>query len=135
MKQQNKMFIVGRLTDDPEVRVLPSGSSVTSFGVANNNSYKTKAGEISEQVLFLRCEAWNGDGEAVSKHFRKGNLIQLEGRLVSDQWTDKEGNKKSTIKMVVMEWYFVGAGTSRKPDASPDSPDSPDVHAEDSHSD
>lgn len=128
MKQQNKMFIVGRLTDDPEVRVLPSGSSVTSFGIANNNSYKNKAGEISEQVLFLRCEAWSGSGEAISKYFKKGDLIQLEGRLVSDQWTDKEGNKKSAIKMVVMGWYFVGSGTAKKPDASPSSPE---VHAED----
>jgi len=128
MKQQNKMFIVGRLTDDPEVRVLPSGSSVTSFGIANNNSYKNKAGEISEQVLFLRCEAWSGSGEAIAKYFKKGDLIQLEGRLVSDQWTDKEGNKRTAIKMVVSGWYFVGAGTAKKPDASPSSPE---IHEED----
>lgn len=109
----NKVLLMGNLTRDVEVRHLPSGSqSVAQFGLAVNRSYKTNEGELREEVTFVDCEAWGKTGETLSKYLRKGRPVFIEGRLKLDQWDDREGQKRSKMKVVVEDFRFIDAKDS-----------------------
>ena len=100
----NHMILQGRLVRDPEMRTTQSGSSVVSFTVAWSEKYKE-----NEKQLFLDCTAWSGTAELVSKYFAKGKEIAVEGKLYTEKWEDKEGNKRSSIKMNVERVHFCGS--------------------------
>ena len=100
----NHMILQGRLVRDPEMRTTQSGSSVVSFTVAWSEKYKE-----TEKQLFLDCTAWNGTAELVSKYFAKGKEIAVEGKLYTEKWEGKEGNKRSSIKMNVERVHFCGS--------------------------
>lgn len=100
----NHMILQGRLVRDPEMRTTQSGSSVVSFTVAWSEKYKE-----TEKQLFLDCTAWSGTAELVSKYFAKGKEIAVEGKLYTEKWEDKEGNKRSSIKMNVERVHFCGS--------------------------
>ncbi len=111
----NKVFLMGNLTRDVEVRHLPSGNqSVSQFGLAVNRQYRTAEGENREEVTFVDCEAWGKTGETLGKFLRKGSPVFVEGRLKLDQWDDKDGQKRSKMKVVVEEFRFIDS----KPGAS-----------------
>ena len=99
----NKTTLQGRLTRDPEMRQTQSGVSVTSFTVAWSEKYKE-----TETKCFLPCTAWRGTGELAAKYFRKGQEIIVEGSLSTREWTDKEGNKRTTIELTVDKVHFCG---------------------------
>lgn len=100
----NHMILQGRLVRDPEMRTTQSGSSVVSFTVAWSEKYKE-----NEKQLFLDCTAWSGTAELVDKYFAKGKEIAVEGKLYTEKWEDKEGNKRSSIKMNVERVHFCGS--------------------------
>lgn len=104
----NKAFIGGNLTRDPELRYTPSNTAVCVMAVAVNRKWKDQAGEMREEVTFIDAEAWGKTAEVVNQYFRKGKPIFLEGRLKLDQWDDKEGNRRSRLKLVVESFQFVG---------------------------
>lgn len=100
----NKIFIHGRLTRDPELRTTQSGTQVASFTVAVDRDYADQSG--SRETDFIDCVAWRTGAEFVSKYFRKGQLILVEGRLTSRKWTGKDGNKRTSWEIVADHTYF-----------------------------
>lgn len=113
----NHITIMGRLTRDPELRRTGSGIAVASFSVAVDRDFAPKDGGERE-TDFLDCVAWRQTGEFVSKHFRKGSMIVVDGRLQVRPWTDKDGNKRRTAEIVADNCYF---GDSKKPVETPSS--------------
>ena len=99
----NHMILQGRLVRDPEMRSTQSGSAVVSFTVAWSEKYKE-----TEKQLFLDCTAWSGTADLVNKYFSKGKEIAVEGKLYTEKWEDKEGSKRSSIKMNVERVHFCG---------------------------
>ena len=101
----NHIIIMGRLTRDPELRRTGSGLAVASFSVAVDRDYPNKdTGE--KETDFINCVAWRQKGEFVSKYFSKGSMIVVSGRLQIRNWTDKDGNNRTTAEIVAEEVYF-----------------------------
>jgi single-strand DNA-binding protein len=105
----NKVIILGNLTRDPQVKQLPSNTTVAEFGVAVNRKWRTQAGEDREEVTFIDCTAFAKQAELINQYFTKGKPIFLEGRLKFDSWEDKQGGgKRSKLTVVVENFQFVG---------------------------
>lgn len=99
----NKVYIIGRLTKDPELRYTSNDKAVSSYTVALNDGY----GEHQE-TIFVNITTWNKSAEFVSKYFKKGQQIAIIGRLVNNDYTDKNGNNIHTLNVVSEEIEFVG---------------------------
>ena len=101
----NKIFIMGRLTRDPELRRTQSGTAVTSFSLAVDRDFKDKTtGEKSTD--FIDIVAWRQTAEFVSRFFTKGRMAVVEGRLQLRDWTDRDGNKRRTAEVIADNVYF-----------------------------
>lgn len=100
----NKIVIMGRLTRDPELRYTQSQTPVASFTVAVDRDYKNADG--SRGTDFIDCVAWRQGGEFISRYFRKGSMIVAAGSLQSRQWTDRDGNKRTSWEVNVENSYF-----------------------------
>ena len=105
----NKIFIMGRLTRDPELRRTQSGTPVTSFSLAVDRDFKSQSGE--KETDFIDVVAWRSTAEFVAKYFTKGRMAVVEGRLQMRDWTDKDGNKRRSAEVVADNRYF---GDSRR---------------------
>lgn len=103
----NSVVIMGRLTYEPELRATPSGISVVRFQVAVDRSYQ-KAGE-ERKTDFIDVTAWRQTAEFVSKYFHKGSMIAVEGSLQTDNFTDKDGNKRKSVQVVANQASFCGS--------------------------
>ena len=102
MASYNKVFLMGNLTRDPQVKHLPSQMVVVEFGLAVNRKYKTADGADKEEVAFVDCTAFGRQAETISQYCTKGKPIFVEGRLKYDQWDDKQGGgKRSTLTVTV----------------------------------
>ena len=122
----NKVFLMGNLTRDVELKSTPSNQPVATFGVAVNRRYRTKEGENREETAFVDCEAWGRTAEVMNQYLSKGRPVFLEGRLKLDQWQDKDGNNRSKLRVVVENFQFVdsaggggGGGGGRGGSAAP----------------
>ena len=100
----NRIVIMGRLTRDPELRTTQSGISVTSFTLACDRDIKSENNE--NNVDFIDIVAWRQQADFVSKYFRKGQLVCVEGRLQARPWTDRDGNKRVSYEIVTDHVYF-----------------------------
>ena len=108
MAYLNKVFLIGNLTRDPELRVTPKGTAICQFGIAVNRQFKDESGATRDETTFVDIEAWGKQGELVSKYLSKGSLAMVEGRLKLDQWEDKQsGQKRSKIKVVLDNVQFL----------------------------
>ena len=107
MKSLNKVFIIGRLTRDPDLRHTPSGTSVGDFGVVVKRRYTTQSGEQREEPCFLEVVVWDKRAELCKKHLSKGKLVFVEGRLHLDRWTSKNGEPRSKLKIVAENIQFL----------------------------
>ena len=101
----NHIVIMGRLVRDPELRRTGSGVAVASFRVAVDRDFVSKDGG-ERKADFIDCVAWRQTGEFISKYFTKGRMIIVDGRLEMRDWTDKEGNKRTSAEIVVANAYF-----------------------------
>ena len=121
----NQVIISGNLTRDPEIRQLAEGKMVTNFSIANNRKWKGNDGTQHEEVNFIDCEAWARTAEMVGQYLTKGSGCVVLGRLKLESWTDKEGGKRSKMKVVVESVQFVGSrpkgdeGMDEASDAAP----------------
>lgn len=106
----NHITIMGRLTRDPELRRTGSGIAVASFTLAVDRDIANKENGERE-TDFIDCNAWRGTGEFVAKHFAKGSMAVVSGRLQIRSYTDKEGNKRRAAEVVADSVYF---GDSKK---------------------
>lgn len=114
----NKIFLMGRLTRDPELRKTPAGVSVCSFSIAVDRDYK-KDGE--KETDFIDIVAWRATADFASKYFTKGRMIVVEGRLQIRDWVDKEKNKRRSAEVIADNVYF---GDSRPKDGNGGTDDS-----------
>ena len=106
----NHIVIMGRLVRDPELRRTGNGIAVASFRVAVDRDYAPKDGG-ERKADFIDCVAWRQTGEFISKYFTKGRMIVVDGRLEMRDWTDKDGNKRTSAEINVANAYF---GDSRR---------------------
>jgi len=110
----NVVHLVGRLTDDPQLRRTNSGKAVASFSVATN---EWSGGQMTSE--YHNCEAWERTAEFVTTHVKKGRLVEVTGRLKTDKWQDKDGNPRKTTKIVADKVNFAegqrsGGGDGRR---------------------
>lgn len=94
----NRVTLAGRLTRDPELRFLPSGMPLCKLGLAVSRVYK-KDGEKHEEKLFINVTVWGKSGEYCNEHMKKGYPVLVEGRLRANDYTDKEGNKRTGFEI------------------------------------
>lgn len=103
----NVVAIMGRLVDDPELRTTPAGHSVCSFRIACDRSYVQQGQQ--RQADFIDIVAWRQQADFVSKYFRKGSLIAVDGSLQTRNYQDKNGNNRTAVEVVANNISFAGA--------------------------
>jgi single-strand DNA-binding protein len=109
MSNFNKVYLMGNLTRDPELRYTPKGQAVVKLGLAVNRRYTTESGEAREEVTFVDIDAWGKQAEVISQYCKKGRPLFVEGRLRLDQWDDKTtGQKRSALKVHLESFQFIG---------------------------
>ncbi len=109
MASLNRVFLIGNLTRDPEVRYLPSGSAVTDLRMAVNRQYRTQDGQDREETVFLTVSVFGKQAEACGQYLRKGRPLFVEGRLKLDEW-ERDGQKQSRLGVVAERVQFLGSG-------------------------
>lgn len=102
----NKVFIIGNLTRDPEVRKLPSGTSVTTLGVATNRFWTNKEGQRQQDTQFHNVVAFGRQAETVAQYLRKGSSLLVEGRLQTRSWDAPDGTKRYRTEIVADRIQF-----------------------------
>jgi single-strand DNA-binding protein len=104
----NKVILVGRLGKDPEVKYTPDGVAVAVFPIATSVEWKDKnTGEKKEKTEWHRIEAWRRLGEICGEYLHKGKQVYIEGRLQTDSWEDRDGNKRYSTKVVAREMQML----------------------------
>ena len=103
----NVVAIMGRLVADPELRTTPAGLSVCSFRIACDRSYVQQGQQ--RQADFIDIVAWRQQADFVSKYFRKGSLIAVDGSLQTRNYQDKNGNNRTAVEVVANNISFAGA--------------------------
>ena len=96
----NKSFVLGNVTRDPEVRSLPSGQQVTSFGIATNRFYTDSAGEKKQDVEFHNIVCFGKLADISSRYLNKGSLVLIEGRIKTRNWTNAQGAKQYRTEII-----------------------------------
>ncbi len=125
----NSVCLMGRLTADPELKSTQSGVSVCNFRIAVDRTYQPKGQE--KQTDFINIVTWRGTAEFVSRYFRKGQLVAVQGSIQTSQYTDRDGNKRTTFDVVADNVFFAekkaesgetkqGAGYDHSPDIQGD---------------
>ena len=111
MPNLNKVFLMGNLTRDPELRYTPAGVGVASFGLAVNTPIgkKDENGNQKTDVLFVDVTAFGRQAEVITEYFKKGRPIFIEGRLIFRTWEDANGNKRSKHEVVMSSFQFLGS--------------------------
>ncbi|WP_456402671.1 single-stranded DNA-binding protein [Persephonella sp.] len=117
----NKVFLIGRLTRDPEIRFLPSGSQVTTFSIAVNRAYRVN-NEWKEETYFFDIESFGFLAERLGKQLNKGTQILIEGQLRQDRWETAGGDKRTKVK-VVAEKVSILSGKSERQEKQEEEPD------------
>lgn len=103
----NSVCLMGRLTYEPELRMTPSGVAVISFQVACDRNYQ-KSGE-ERKADFIDVTAWRQTAEFVSRYFHKGSMIAIQGSIQTENYTDKDGNKRKQVQVVADQVSFCGS--------------------------
>jgi len=117
----NKVMLIGNVTQDPEVRTTPTGTQVTSFGLATNLIWTDQSGQKQERAEFHNIVAWRRLAEIVGQYIRKGSKIYIEGRLQTRSWDDQSGQKKYRTEVVADNMIML----DRKNDGPSPAPASP----------
>lgn len=122
----NKIFIIGNLTRDPELRTLPSGASVANFGVATNRIWMNSAGEKQQDTQFHNVVIFGKQAETASRYLKKGSMVFIEGRIQTRNWQNPEGVKQYRTEIVAERMQLgprkysenTGTTTAQKPNNS-----------------
>jgi single-strand DNA-binding protein len=105
----NRVIITGNLTRDPELRSLPSGTSVCELRVAVNSSRKDESGNWVDKPNYFNVKVWGAQGENCSTYLTKGRPVAVDGRLDWREWEDKEGNKRQSVDIIADRVQFLGS--------------------------
>ena len=109
MANLNKVFLIGNLTRDPELRYTPGGTAVANLGLAVNRRFKDSTGELKEEVCFLTVTVWDKQAEACCQYLQKGSPVFVEGVLQSRFWETPDGQKRSAIDVRAERVQFLGS--------------------------
>ncbi len=104
----NKVILLGRLGQDPEVRTLPSGGKVVNFSLATSENYTNKSGEKVEQTEWHRVELWDNLANIAEQYLKKGDMAYVEGKIRTEKWTDQNGQERYTQKIRGNTMQLVG---------------------------
>ncbi|MCX5681822.1 MAG: single-stranded DNA-binding protein [Candidatus Omnitrophica bacterium] len=111
MASLNKVFLIGNLTKDPELRYTPNGIAVVNLRIAVNRRFRDRAsGELKEETCFITVTAWDKQAEACNQYLKKGSPIFVEGTLQSRSWETSDKQKRSTIEVRAERVQFLGSG-------------------------
>lgn len=110
MSGVNKVIIVGRLGQDPEIRYTQGGSAVSNFSVATSENWTDKEGQKQERTEWHRVVVWGKAAENCAQYLGKGRQVFVEGRLQTRQWEDKDGNKRYTTEVIANTVQFLDKG-------------------------
>lgn len=108
MASMNKVFLIGNLTRDPELRYTPSGTAVADLGLAVNRRYRTPSGDEREETCFVDVVVWERQAETCCEYLSKGSPLLVEGRLQMDQW-EKDGQKYTKLRIRAERTQFLGS--------------------------
>lgn len=103
----NKVFLVGNLARDPDLRHTPSGTPVTEFRLAVSDSYTSSSGQKHDRTCFIDVVSWRKLAESCAEYLKKGSPVFVEGRLEQDTWTTSEGQRRSRIRVVAYSVQFI----------------------------
>lgn len=109
MATMNQVYLIGNLTRDPEVRYLPSQVAVGDLRLAVNEKFRTRNGEETERVCYVDVTVWDKQAEVCQRYLSKGSPVMIEGRLELDEWTSKEGEKRSKLRVRASRVQFLGS--------------------------
>lgn len=124
----SKVILLGNLTRDVEMRTTPSGQNVANFSIAVNRTWRDQNGQNQEQTSFINCVAWGKAGEIIAQYTQKGSGLLVSGRLDQRSYEDKDGNKRSSVEVVVEDFNFVGGrGDDSSSNSSSSSSKSDDI--------
>jgi single-strand DNA-binding protein len=105
----NKVFLLGRLGKDPEVRYLENNRAVANFTLATNEVFIDKSGNKVEQTDWHNIEMWDALARNAEKVLKKGRTVFIEGKIKNETWTDKEGNKRSAVRIRALQFQVVSS--------------------------
>lgn len=123
MASLNKVFMIGNLTRDPELRYTPSGVAVVNLRLAVNRRYRDRNQEQKEEVCFVTVTAWDKQAEVCNQYLSKGRSIFVEGRLQSRSWETNDGQKRNVIDIRAERIQFLGPAKVAAPSGAPETED------------
>lgn len=117
----NNVTLMGRTTSDIELKTTTNGVSVATFTLAVDRKYTPKGQE--RQTDFINCVAWRNNAEFISKWFRKGDMIGVIGEIQTHSYTDKDGNKRTAVEVIIDNAYFCGGKKQQQTETAVDQQD------------
>ena len=128
MASLNRVILMGNLTRDPELRYIPSGTAVASFGLAMNRVYTTQDGERKEDTCFVDIDVWGKTAENCANYLSKGRPVLIEGALQYRSWETEDGQKRSKLNVRAFNVQFLGG---RRMESEPGAEQMGEVEADD----
>jgi single-strand DNA-binding protein len=113
MGSVNKVILVGNLGRDAEIRYTPGGAAVSKFSIATTEVWNDKSGQRQERTEWHNIDLWGKQAESLSEYLLKGKQVYIEGRLQTDEYTDKEGIKRKSTKVRCDKLVLLGGGGGR----------------------
>ena len=107
MANLNRVFLIGNLTRDPELRYTPSGAAVSNLRIAVNRRYKTQGGELKEETAFITVVVWAKQAEACSQFLSKGKSVFVEGEIQTRSWETPDGQKRNVLEVRASRVQFL----------------------------
>jgi len=104
----NKVMIIGHLGKDPEMRLTPSGRTVTTFSVATSRNWNTSNGERRSETEWFNVVCWGSLAEICNQYLAKGQQVYIEGRLQTRKWNGEDGTQRKTVEIVAKEMVMLG---------------------------
>lgn len=114
-----RIQIIGNCGRDPEMRYTPQGDAVASVSVAVSKKKKDNTGEMTENTTWYKVTAWRKQAEFLTKYFTKGASIAVYGELSMENWTDRDGNARTSLEINAQNIDFTGAKNESQPQNSP----------------
>ena len=121
----NKVFLIGRLTRDPELRFMPNGEAVCNFGLATSEKWKNKNGEPAEKTEFHNITLYRRMAEVAGQYLKKGSQVYIEGRIQSRKYTGKDGIERTAYEIIGNEMKMLGGGNDSGQQAQAETPTPP----------
>lgn len=123
MASFNKITIVGYLGRDPEIRFTPTGDAVCNFSVATTERRKDITGEPRDETTWFKITVWRRQAEIANEYLSKGKQVYVEGRLRQTEYTDRDGNRRTSLEITASDIQFLGTkgegGDEGQPEAPP----------------